>query len=43
MKVVQKVLVRAGIQYFLPEVRIICGSAGPWGACNELFGIMRSY
>jgi len=43
MKVVWKVLVIAGRQYSLPEVRIICGTAGPWGDYYELFGTMCSY
>lgn len=43
MKVVLKVLVIAGRRYILPEVRIICGTAGPWGECNELFGTMNSF
>ena len=43
MKVVLKVLVIAARQYILPEVRIICGTDGPWGDCRELFGTMHSF
>lgn len=42
MKVL-KVFVIAERQYIFPEVRIICGTAEPWGECNELFGTMHSF